>query len=120
AAGFARGLKVGGLIWGAGVGRIRLGVLLCFLPGRGVLGGMFPLGCPCLFAGLFFLLAVLHHEPDLMIRTVTLRVIGGTGLAAVVAAFVVGFFIDYVRQLPFFIPYGALIGLLGLIYLSAF
>jgi ABC-2 type transport system permease protein len=119
-AAFDRDLQVRRLYWGAGLGLILLGILLCLIPVGGGVGGLFALGYPSLFAGLFFLLAVLHHESDLMIRTLTLRVIGATGLAAVVVAFVVGFFIDYVRGLPFLVPHGALLGLLGLVYLCSF
>src|SRR6266540_4839134 len=94
-AAYDRDIQVRRLYWGAGLGLIALGVILCLVPARGGMGGLFPLGYPCLFAGLFFLLAVLHHESDVMIRTLTVRVIGATGLAAVLVAFVVGFFIDY-------------------------
>jgi ABC-2 type transport system permease protein len=117
-AAYDRDIQVRRLYWGAGLGLLGLGAILCFVPARGEgIGALFGLGYPCFYVALFFLLAVLHHETDPVIRRVTIQIIGGAGLLASVVAFLFG---NNFGGNEFLVPYGSLLALVGLIYLTAF
>src|SRR5262249_22555554 len=112
-----RDLQVRRLYWGAGLGLLGLGQILCLVPFLGAAGGLFGLGFAALAVALMFLLAVLHHETDPAIQPHTLPVIRATGVEAAVLAFLFG---NDIRGMQFLVPYGTLLALMGLVYLSAF
>ena len=115
-AAFDRDLQVRRLYWGMGLALLTLGGLLCLLTaflGRPVLFGT---GFPAVVVGLLFLLAVQRYETDPAVRRLTLAAVGGAGLAMAVVAFLFG---NNVWG-EFLIPYGVLLALAGLAYLTAF
>ncbi|MBI1915767.1 MAG: ABC transporter permease [Planctomycetes bacterium] len=116
-AAFDRDLQVRRLYWGAGLALLGLGSILCILPVKSGVGALFPLGYPCFYVALFFLLAVLHHEPDFTIRQTTIKVIGAAGALGAALGFVLG---NNFAGKEFLVPYGALLILAALIYLAAF
>src|SRR5439155_9980669 len=117
-AAFDRDLQVRRLYWGAGLGLLALGSILCVVPAKGAgMGALFALGYPCFYIALFFLLAVLHHETDLSIRRITVQIIGGAGALAVTIAFLFG---NNFGGKEFLVPYGSLLAVVGLVYPTAF
>jgi ABC-2 type transport system permease protein len=98
-----------GLLW------LTAGVVLPFIPVVGKIGVYFLHGSVCLSVGLLFLLAFLRHETDAFYRDTTLKIIGGLGAAMALLAFVGG----NIRG-DLLIPYGAILGLIGLGFLWAF
>ncbi|HEY7423767.1 MAG TPA: ABC transporter permease [Gemmataceae bacterium] len=92
-----------------------LGVLLAVLPYPDHAGDQFLKGFVCLLLALLFLLAFLRNEDDPWMRNVTLTFLGAA--AAVMA--VVGLFGGNIKG-EFLMPYGVLLGLLGLAYGTAF
>src|SRR5262249_30515249 len=116
-AAFDRDLQVRRLYWGAGLALLGLGAILCLVPGLGGNANLFALVYPGLYVALFFLLAVLHHETDLFIRRLTVQVIGGAGLVGSVVGLLFG---NNFGGADFLVPYGALLAVVGLVYLTAF
>jgi ABC-2 type transport system permease protein len=117
-ASYDRDIQVRRLYWGAGLGLLGLGAILCLVPAKGEgIGALFGVGYPCFYVALFFLLAVLHHETDPVIRRVTIQIIGGAGLLASVVAFLFG---NNLGGKEFLVPYGSLLAVVGLVYLTAF
>lgn len=116
-AAFDRDLQVRRLYWGLGLGLLAAGAVLCIVPTRVGVGALFGLGYPCMGGGLLFLLAVRRHETDVALRQLTQRVIGGAGLVMATLTFLLG---NNFKGVEFLLPYGALLGLMGLAYLAAF
>lgn len=114
---YDRDLQVRRLYWGGGLGLLALGGLLCLVPAKGGVGGLFGLGYPALGVALLFLLAVLHHEHDVAIRDLTVRIIGGVGLLGALVAFILG---NDLKGMSFLVPYGTLLAVMALIYLTTF
>jgi hypothetical protein len=92
-----------------------IGVLCAFVPYPQQVGDQFLKGFLFLLLGLIFLLAFLRNETDPWMRDVTLYFLGGAGV--VMAA--VGLFGGNIKG-TFLMPYGVLLGLLGLCYWTAF
>lgn len=92
-----------------------LGVLFVLIPYPGHVGDQFLKGFACFVLALLFLLAFLRNEEDAWMRNVVQLFVGGAG--AVMA--VVGLFGGNVKG-EFLMPYGSLLGLLGLAYVTAF
>jgi ABC-type transport system involved in multi-copper enzyme maturation permease subunit len=92
-----------------------LGVLLAVLPYPNHAGDQFLKGFVCLLLALLFLLAFLRNEDDPWLRNVVLTFLGVAG--AVMA--VVGLFGGNIKG-EFLMPYGVLLGLLGLAYGTSF
>jgi len=90
------------------------GVLMRVIPIKEEVGALFlPVGLPCLGAALLFLLAVLRNETETSWRTPLLALLGGAGVLACVACFVIG----NISQ-DFLLREGVLFGVLGLLYLG--
>jgi gliding motility-associated transport system permease protein len=115
-AAFDPDLQVRRLYWGMGLAMLALGALLCVIPLRGGIGGLFGLGYPSFAVALLFLLATHRHETDAGIRQMTLYALGGGGMAMAVIAFL--FSNNFWGE--FLVPYGVLLALMGLAYLAAF
>jgi ABC-2 type transport system permease protein len=94
---------------------LALGALLCVMPRDGRAGALFRYGVPCLILALLFLLAFLRNETDETMRNVAQQFLGGGG--ALMA--VIGLAGGNIRG-EFFLPYGLVLSLLGLVYLAAF
>jgi ABC-type transport system involved in multi-copper enzyme maturation permease subunit len=91
------------------------GPLLCLIPYPNSVGDQFGFGVLSLTLGLLFLLAFLRNETDPWLRQLATYVLGGAGAIMAVAAFLGGNV-----SVDFLLPYGALLGVLGLIYLTSF
>jgi ABC-type transport system involved in multi-copper enzyme maturation permease subunit len=92
-----------------------LGVILAILPYPKAVGDQFLKGFVCMMVALLFLLAFLRHEDEAWFRRFTLIIVGAAG--AVMA--VVGLLGGNIRG-DFLMPFGVLLALLGLAYLTAF
>ena len=92
-----------------------VGAFLTVVPYNGKAGSLFGQGFLCLSLGLLFLLAFLRNEDDAWLRNLAQLVIGvGGGLLALV-----GFIGGNIKG-EFLTPIGALLALLGIIFLAAF
>jgi ABC-type transport system involved in multi-copper enzyme maturation permease subunit len=100
---------------GFGFLSLVLGVFLCFLPFPKTYGDQFASGFLLLTLGLFFLLAFLRHETDEWVRTFTQTVIGALGGGMALTGLIGGLI-----SLKFLLPYGVLLGTLGLVYVAAY
>jgi ABC-type transport system involved in multi-copper enzyme maturation permease subunit len=133
--GFLFLLGVGGLLYHAAndadlqVRRVYMGVgLLLLLLGAGFSvvpmlgqGGpaasrLLPWGLPCFVAGLLFTMAFVRNETTAKTRDLAVYAVGGLG--AVMA--LVGFIFGQVYPKTFLLPHGALLIVLGLVFLWAF
>jgi ABC-2 type transport system permease protein len=94
---------------------IIIGGFLAIVPYNKQPGALFGQGFVCLFLGLLFLLAFLRNEDDAWFRNLAENILGGAG--AVMA--IVGLAGGNIRG-EFLLPYGLLLGLLGLAYVTAF
>src|SRR5207237_7024286 len=112
-AAYDRDLQVRRLYWGAGLGLLGLGTILCVVPFLGGSDRLFALGYPCFYVALCFLLAVLHHETDPSIRRITSQFMGAAGALAVTGAFLFG---NDFRGKDFLVPYGSLLAVVGMVY----
>ncbi len=92
-----------------------LGALLCAIPRDGTPGALFRYGVPCLILALLFFLAFLRNETEPNIRNIAQQFLGGGG--ALMA--VIGLFGGNIRG-EFFLPYGLVLAILGLVYVAAF
>jgi gliding motility-associated transport system permease protein len=97
-----------------GCALLAVGALLCFFPNPKV-GALFRYGVPCLILALLFLLAFLRNETDDIFRNVAQQFLGGGG--ALMA--VIGLLGGNIRG-EFFLPYGIVLSVLGLIYVASF
>lgn len=92
-----------------------VGVLFAFVPYPQQAGDQFLKGFLCSLLSLLFLLAFLRHEDEAAYRKATTLFLGAAGVIMAV----VGLFGGNVRG-EFLMPYGILLSLLGLAYLTAF
>src|SRR5579875_1456563 len=92
-----------------------VGGFLAIVPYNKQPGALFGQGFLCLFLGLLFLLAFLRNEDEAWFRNLAENIIGGAGVAMALIGLVGG----NVKG-EFLMPYGLLLALLGLIYLTAF
>jgi hypothetical protein len=92
-----------------------VGAFLCLLPNPKV-GDQFRSGFPCMALALVFVLAALRNETDAYLRNIMQLALGIIG-AALFLAGVVGGNID---EQAFLVPYGLLLGLLGVFYVAGF
>ncbi len=93
---------------------LAIGALLCVFPSPRV-GALFLYGVPCLIVALLFLLAFLRNETDDIFRNVAQQFLGGGG--ALMA--IIGLLGGNIRS-EFFLPYGIVLSVLGLIYVASF
>src|SRR5207245_694307 len=89
-AAYDRELQVRRLYWGLGLALLVVGMFACVLPVDGVLGAWFGAGYPAVGLALLFLLATLHHETDVFIRLLTVRLLGIVGVAGIALTLVLG------------------------------
>jgi ABC-2 type transport system permease protein len=94
---------------------LAVGAVLCVLPYPNAAGDQFGLGFLCLSLSLLFEVAVLRNETEAFFRSLMQKVLLGAG--AVMA--VVGLIGGNIRG-EFLLPYGLLVALLGLLYLTAY
>jgi ABC-type transport system involved in multi-copper enzyme maturation permease subunit len=92
-----------------------VGVFVSFLPYPQKAGDQFGLGFGLMAIALLFLLAFLRNETDPFLRQLGQYVLGGAG--AVMA--LTGLFGGNLH-VEFLVPFGVLLGLLGLVYLTGF
>jgi ABC-type transport system involved in multi-copper enzyme maturation permease subunit len=92
-----------------------LGVFLCFLPYPKTYGDQFASGVLLLTLGLFFILAFLRHETDDWLRTFTQTVLGALGGAMALTGLIGGLI-----SLKFLLPYGVVLGGLGLLFAASY
>jgi ABC-type transport system involved in multi-copper enzyme maturation permease subunit len=97
-----------------GLAILAVGVLLCVFPSPRV-GALFRYGVPCIILALLFLLAFLRNETDDAFRNIAQQFLGGGGMLMAV----IGLLGGSIRG-EFLLPYGAVLALLGWIYLTAF
>jgi ABC-type transport system involved in multi-copper enzyme maturation permease subunit len=103
------------LYMGFGVLALVLGCFFCVLPYPTKVGDQFALGVSCLLLSLCFLLAFLRHEDDRGLRDMV-----QFGLGLVGAVFALVGFVGSNVNVNFLAPYGTVLPLLGLAFLSAF
>lgn len=99
-----------GFVW------MGAGVLLALIPYQGVVGGLFLPAAVCFAIALLFLLASLRQETAGPWRDRVVAFLGAAGGAMAL----IGFLGSNIRMGEFLLPQGLLLGLLGLLYLSAF
>jgi hypothetical protein len=93
-----------------------VGTFLCILPyPTKTWGGQFRYGFLCLLLSPVFMLAFLRNETDQFVRNVAELTLGGAGVVMALVGLVGG----NIRG-DFLLPYGLVLGLLGLVYLAAF
>jgi ABC-type transport system involved in multi-copper enzyme maturation permease subunit len=99
-----------GYVW------LLIGIGISVLPIQGPAGAQFlPKGLPAMVVAVFFLMAFVRNETEEIFRVVAIYILGGVGAAAAVG----GLFFGTIYE-SFLIPYGIVLCLLGIIYLSAF
>jgi ABC-2 type transport system permease protein len=99
---------VGGLL-------VLLAIILSFYPVAGVMGGyLLPGGVAAYLLGLVFLLAFAHHEDDLTWRRNVVVLLTAVGAALALTGLIGGNITT-----GFLVPYGVLLAVLGIVYLSA-
>jgi ABC-type transport system involved in multi-copper enzyme maturation permease subunit len=99
-----------------GAALLAAGILFRLLPARGEMGGLFlPAGVPCLGLGLCFLLAFHRNETDVFLRFLLERAVGGLGVLLALIGVIGGLISD-----SFLLGHGAVMLLLGLLYLAAY
>jgi len=76
------------------------------------------MGVPFLFLGLLFLLAFVRNETDLVLRLVTVRLLGGAGLLMILTALLFSNIGTECER--FLVTKGTLLLILGLLYVAAF
>jgi len=116
-------LQVRRLYWGIGIVGIIGGAIVCLIPVNQVQGALFIVGFPAMALGLIFVLAFLKHEDDPRLREWTLKGIAFMGAAMAVVGLLGGNVANSIgapRGVTFLLPYGALVALLGLAYLTSF
>jgi ABC-type transport system involved in multi-copper enzyme maturation permease subunit len=91
-----------------------LGVLLCVFPSPKV-GALFRYGVPCIILALLFLVAFLRNETEAAFRNIAQQFLGGGGALMALAGLIGG-----TARGEFFLPYGVVLALLGLVYVVAF
>jgi ABC-2 type transport system permease protein len=114
---YDRDLQIRRIYWALGLFLLGGGVFLCLVPWDGPVGVLFFNGYPCLILALLFLLAAQHHETDMLIRHWTRMIIGGAGALGAAITFLVG---NNLKDIDFLVPYGAMLGVVSLLYLAAF
>jgi ABC-type transport system involved in multi-copper enzyme maturation permease subunit len=92
-----------------------VGAFLCVLPNPKV-GDQFRSGFPCMALALIFTLAALRNETDAKLRNVMQLAIGVIGAALFLTGVVGG----NINEQAFLVPYGLLLGLLGVFYIAGF
>src|SRR5262249_54270119 len=112
---FDRDLQIRRMYMAFGIATLALAVLLSLIPYPSAVGNQFRWGVPCAVVSLLFLLAFLRNEEDPFLRNLVQLLLGGAGLAMAV----VGLLGGNVRG-GFFLPYGLVLSLLGLVYVGAF
>jgi hypothetical protein len=98
-----------------GVMALIVGAFLCLLPYPNAAGDQFGPGFLCMSLALVFLLASHRNETDAWSRNLMEMIIGGAGLVAAV----VGLAGANIKP-DFLMPFGFLLGVIGLFYLAAF
>jgi ABC-type transport system involved in multi-copper enzyme maturation permease subunit len=99
-----------GYVW------LLIGIGISVLPIQGPAGAQFlPKGLPAMVVAVFFLMAFVRNETEETFRVVAVYVLGAVGAAATVG----GLFFGTIYE-SFLIPYGFVLCVLGIIYLSAF
>jgi ABC-type transport system involved in multi-copper enzyme maturation permease subunit len=112
---FDRDVQFRRLYMAFGFATLLLGAILCLVPYPEKVGGRFMLGFPLLVLALMFILAFLRNETDPAIRTIAEWALAGAGTAMAV----IGLFGGNLRG-DFFLTYGVLLSLLGLVYVGGF
>jgi ABC-type transport system involved in multi-copper enzyme maturation permease subunit len=92
-----------------------VGAFLCVLPYPNAAGDQFGLGFLCLSLSLLFEVAVLRNETEPFSRSLIQKVLLGAGTVMAVVGLIGG----NIRP-DFLLPYGLLVALLGLLYLTAY
>lgn len=92
-----------------------VGIFLCLLPVPKQIGEQFIYGIPCLGLALVFFLAVLRNEGDTPFRSVAELTLGTIGVTATILALA-----GSNLYLNFLLPYGLVLGAVGMTYLAAF
>jgi ABC-type transport system involved in multi-copper enzyme maturation permease subunit len=113
-AAFDRDMQIRRMYLAFGCAIALLGAFLCAFP-KPAAGALFRYGVPCLILALLFLLAFLRNETDLAIRDIAQQFLGGGGALMALIGLVGG----NIRG-EFFLPYGVVLSLLGLVYVAAF
>ena len=114
-AAFDRDLQFRRMYMAFGFAAFIVGVFLCVLKYPDKMGDQFNSGFLCLSLALCFLLAFLRNETDPWVRERVQYAIGGAGAAMLVIGLAGGCI-----KGEFLLPFGTLLGLLGLCYASAF
>lgn len=117
-AAYDRDLQVRRLYWSLGLLLLAGGIVACLLPVGSGVGSLFGAGYPAIGVALLFLMATLHHETDLAIRKLTIRLIGFVGLVGFTLVLVLGN--NFWQGKDFLVPNGLLIGLMSIVYMAAF
>jgi hypothetical protein len=94
---------------------LLVGVLLCLLKYPDKVGDQFGFGFALMGLALLFILAFLRNEDDPRLRHFAQLVLGGAGALMAVTGLLGGNI-----HVDFLVPYGLLLGLLGLAYLASF
>src|SRR5262249_4384955 len=92
-----------------------VGVFICLIPWPTRVGDLFGRGVFFMGTALLFFLGFLRNETDRTFRDVTQYVLGGAGVLMALVGLGGG-----VLAPSFLLPYGVVLALLGLVYLTAF
>ncbi len=114
-AAFDRDVQLRRLYMVFGFAVVVLGLILCVVPYPEKMGDQFRWASPCLVIGLLFLISFLRNEDDPAIRNYSQLFLGGVGAVLAIAGLLGGFL-----RVDYFLPMGLLLGVLGLLYVTAF
>ena len=121
-AAFDRDIQLRRLYMGFGLAVVVLGLILCVVPNPSgdldyadKIRSQFRWASPCLVIGLLFLISFLRNEDDPAIRNYSQLFLGGVGAVLAIAGLLGGFL-----KAEYFLPMGLLLGVLGLLYVTAF
>ena len=114
-AAFDRDVQLRRLYMAFGFAVVVLGIGLGLVPYPDKVGDQFRWAVPCLVIGLLFLISFLRNEDDPAIRNYSQLFLGGVGVVLAVGGLLGGFI-----KIDFFLPMGLILGVLGLLYVTAF